>query len=327
MIKMAVIGAGLSGLSVAHLLKHQADVTVFEKARGVSGRMSTRRSEPYFFDHGAQYFTVRTEAFQNFIAPLVNQGLIQRWNARYAKFDATNIIEHKQWTDDEPRYVGVPSMNILAKHLANNLDIRLNTRVTALTRDGKWQLTADNGQLYKDFDWVICTAPSPQTTELLPASFQFYEDIKTTPMRACFSLMLGFAEKLALAFDAAHVINSDISWIAVNSSKPGRPEPFAVMAHSSANYAAEHIDDNREEVMRHLSEQVSTFIGHDANAADFKTVHGWRYANVTKRDHLPVLLDTYSNLGVCGDWCYGGRVEGAFTSANQLVNALKERVL
>lgn len=53
MTKIAIIGAGLSGLSIAHLLKDYAQITVFEKARGVSGRLSTRRAEPYVFDHGA----------------------------------------------------------------------------------------------------------------------------------------------------------------------------------------------------------------------------------------------------------------------------------
>ena len=44
MVKIAVIGAGLGGLIAARLLNNLADVSVFEKARGVGGRMSTRRS-------------------------------------------------------------------------------------------------------------------------------------------------------------------------------------------------------------------------------------------------------------------------------------------
>ncbi|MGB2517422.1 MAG: NAD(P)-binding protein, partial [Pseudomonadales bacterium] len=32
--KIAIIGAGLAGLSAAHLLKEHSDITVFEKARG-----------------------------------------------------------------------------------------------------------------------------------------------------------------------------------------------------------------------------------------------------------------------------------------------------
>ena len=95
MKKIAIIGAGLSGFSAAHLLKYCADITLFEKARGVSGRMSTRRAEPYVFDHGAQYFTARTKPFQDFIQPLLDQGIIERWDARYVKFRGNQILERR----------------------------------------------------------------------------------------------------------------------------------------------------------------------------------------------------------------------------------------
>lgn len=43
--KVAVIGAGISGLICARVLvEHGMEVTVFEKSRGIGGRMSTRRS-------------------------------------------------------------------------------------------------------------------------------------------------------------------------------------------------------------------------------------------------------------------------------------------
>ena len=116
-MKVAIIGAGLSGLSAAHLLNNHANISIFEKARGVGGRMSTRQADSYFFDHGAQYFTARTKPFQNFIQPLINQGIIQRWNARWVKFDGPQIIERKNWIDEEPRYVSVPGMNKVCKHL------------------------------------------------------------------------------------------------------------------------------------------------------------------------------------------------------------------
>lgn len=51
---VAVIGAGLAGLACAQaLVSAGALVQVFEKSRGVSGRMSTRRGEGWQCDHGA----------------------------------------------------------------------------------------------------------------------------------------------------------------------------------------------------------------------------------------------------------------------------------
>ena len=326
MTKIAIIGAGLSGLSAAHFLKDNAEITLFEKACDVSGRISTRRAEPYFFDHGAQYFTARTKAFQAFIQPLINQGIIERWGARYVKFDSDQIIERKNWIDDEPRYVGVPGMNKIAKHLAEGLNVHINTRIVSLKRGNTWQLTDESGQLYSDFDWVISTAPSPQAVAVLPKKFKYYDDIKDVEMRACFSLMLGFSKNIPLEFEAAHVIHSDISWIAVNSHKPGRTDRFTLMVHSSEEYSEAHIDDDRETVMQHLMNETSNVIGHDVSIADYKTVHGWRYANNAKRENFHIFLDPDLKLAACGDWCLGGRVEGAFTSTYNLVNAMKEVV-
>lgn len=328
MTKIAIIGAGISGLTTANLLKQDAEITIFEKSNGVGGRMSTRRAESYFFDHGAQYFTARTKQFQNFIQPMHDQGIIEHWNARYVRIDGYKIIERRNWHDEIPRYVGVPGMNHVAKILANGIDIRFNTRITSLSQNGKWQLIDDQHQQFDDFDWVISTIPSHQAAALLPKNVPFVSDINTIKMSACFALMLGFNKSLPIEFDAAHVTNSDISWIAVNRRKPKRSGPFTLMIHSSDKYADAHIDGDRDKAMRHLIEETAHIIGEDIAAADYKTIHGWRYANNANRDQKNIsLLDHEHKIAACGDWSQGGRVEGAFTSAHDLVQKLKSCIL
>ena len=328
MIKIAIIGAGLSGLTFAHLLQDYADITLFEKARGVGGRMSTRRAEPYFFDHGTQYFTARTKRFQDFIQTLIGKGIIERWNARYVKFIGNQIIEKRNWLDEEPRYVGVPGMSHIAKFLAQGLNIHCNKRITSLNRQGTWQLIDEAGQQSQGFDWEICTAPPPQAVDLLPDSFKYHADIQVIKMRACFSLMLGFEQSLPLDFEAAHVTDSDLSWIAVNSHKPQRPDLFTLMVHSSEDYAEAHIDDDRDQVIKHLINETSHIIGQDVSQANYKNIHGWRYANnADKKQKNSVFIDQDIKLAACGDWCLGGRVEGAFTSAYNLTKYIKENRL
>ena len=48
MKKIAIIGAGLSGIVIAKTLKPKFNVEIYEKSRGLGGRMSTKRSLPYF---------------------------------------------------------------------------------------------------------------------------------------------------------------------------------------------------------------------------------------------------------------------------------------
>lgn len=331
MTRIAIIGGGLSGLTVATLLKNIADVHIFEKARGVSGRMSTRRADSYFFDHGAQYFTARAQPFQKFIQPLLAQGVIERWNARYTRFDGYQQIAacNKNVSDDvEPRYVGVPGMNAVAKYLSMNLNISLNTRVTHLKQQDDWQVYGEENKFLGTFDWVISTVPAPQAINLLPTAFRYSSIVESVKMRACFSLMLGFSTPLDLQFDAAHVANADLGWIAVNSHKPGRAiTPYTLMVHSSAKYAQAHINEARAQVMAHLCAETSRTIGYDVSAADYKTVHGWLYADNVAKKALPVLVDDDLCVAACGDWCLGGRVEGAFMSAYTLVESLREKLL
>jgi hypothetical protein len=324
MTKIAIIGAGLSGLTAAHLLRDHCEVTIFEKSRGVGGRMSTRRAEPYFFDHGAQYFTAKTKPFQAFIQPLLDQSIVEKWNAHCVILDANNTGTTKSWNDDTPRYVGVPGMNNVAKFLAKDIDIQSNTRIVSLSYQDKWQLKDEQEQQFEGFDWVISTIPSPQAAQLLPHNFAFHRDIQLTEMTPCFALMLGFEKNLPIEFDAAQVTNSDLSWIAVNSHKPQRPAPFTLMVHSTAEFTEAHIDDDRQKAMEHLIEETGRITGCDVSEADYKTIHGWRYANVAQREQTnTVFLDQDHKLAACGDWCSGGRVEGAFTSAYNLAEKLK----
>ncbi|MDG1286312.1 MAG: FAD-dependent oxidoreductase [Rickettsiales bacterium] len=327
MSKIAIIGAGFSGLVLAKELSAFADVTVFEKARGVSGRMSTRYADTYQFDHGAQFFTAKTAAFQEFLQPLISQGVVAHWTPRFVEIDRNVITGERQWDENYPHYVGMPKMNQIAKHLAEGLTINLQTPVATIEKKAdEWCLKDDAGGAQGCFDWVISTAPPVQSTALLPEIFTHHTALQKTRMSGCFSLMLGFAEPLPLSWDAALVMHADISWISVNSSKPGRPAGYSLLINSTNDWAEKHLDDDRAEVQDYLCSAVSKVIGHDVSQADHIALHGWRYANIGKQDGEPSLLDAENQLAACGDWCIQGRVEAGFTSAMHLADKLKEQL-
>jgi predicted NAD/FAD-dependent oxidoreductase len=66
MMRVVIVGAGLSGLVAANELQAAGvEVAVVDKARSPGGRLATRRIGGATLDHGAQFFTVRTPAFQH----------------------------------------------------------------------------------------------------------------------------------------------------------------------------------------------------------------------------------------------------------------------
>ena len=327
MTRIAIVGAGLAGLTLAHKLAKLADVTVFEKSRGVGGRMATRYADEFEFDHGAQFFTARSAAFREFLEPLLRAGAVATWSARFAELDRHQITASRQWSDDHPHYVGTPRMNSVAAFLAQGIHVRKETSLEELRRCSKgWQLRDSTGNELGVFDWVVLTAPPAQTGQLAAASGSLARLAEDRQMSACFALMLGFAAPLQLDWDAARVRNADISWISANSSKPGRGSACTLVVHSTNAWADEQLNADHERNLQHLLAETSAVIGSDAGSAQFIKMHRWRYANIGSQQEALSHIDADEQLAACGDWFLRGRVEAAFRSAAHLADALAEQI-
>ena len=201
----------------------------------------------------------------------------------------------------------------------------LETRVGRISRrNGLWVLFDDSENELGRFDWVVLTAPAPQTCELANDVPALTELCRSRNMRGCFALMLGFAEPLQLPWQAALVRDADISWISVNSSKPGRKPPFTLLVHSTNAWADAHMEDDTDAVLEHLLEEASAVTGADLDTATHRQVHRWRYANIDKQSGPACFIDSDAQLAACGDWFLRGRIETAFTSANELAGRLLE---
>ena len=321
MARIAIVGAGIAGLTLANRLALHDNhrVTLFEKSQAVGGRIATKRAEPFHFDHGSQFFIARTDAFKTFIQPMIEQDIIACWNARFAEIHGNHIKRSILWADDYPHYVGTPSMNTIAQYLAQGAHIQRNTQVARLKQDHTQWVLFDNQDCHLGhFDWVISTIPSPQALALMGDWLTPDLPIHTTTMQACYSLMLGFEEPLELPFEAALVHDADISWISVNSSKPGRSTPYCLLIHATNRWADAHLADPLDDVKQYLIAEASRVCQLDMTQADHQAIHRWRYANHPKRKGPSHLILPQHNLALCGDWFIQGRIEAAFTSANAL---------
>jgi predicted NAD/FAD-dependent oxidoreductase len=143
--RIAVIGAGLAGLTAADVLaKHGHQVVVLEKARGPGGRMSTRREGNVRFDHGAQYFTTRHPSFIAQVEGWREIGLVECWNAGIAVIESDMIRPVRTGTE---RYVGIPGMSAVCRHLSQTqADCRFGWQLTrALATTDGWLLESSDG--------------------------------------------------------------------------------------------------------------------------------------------------------------------------------------
>lgn len=319
--KIAVIGAGISGITVARDLTGLADVTMFEKSKALGGRMAQRQVEPFLFDHGAQYFTARSPAFQEVVGDAMENGAVEIWPEEIASFFKTLT---KRTARAEPRYVGRPAMNSLAIFMAENITINRETEVRSLSRSTEgWHLIDHNGTSQGPFDLVISSAPAPQTASLLPSEFNGHLEIASARMSGCFTLMIGHDAPELLPFEAARVEDPVLSWIAVDNSKPDRFGKPSLVIHSRNDWADNFSNADRGWVKATMLKALADITGHDFSGALWSDLHRWRFANVDRAIGKPYLLDAETNLAACGDWCLGNRVEAAFESGRCLGLALR----
>ncbi len=79
-IPIAIIGAGIAGLSAAQALQSAGQtVHLFDKGHGSGGRMASKRSEAGALDLGAQYFTARDRRFVEELQHWVAAGWAAQW--------------------------------------------------------------------------------------------------------------------------------------------------------------------------------------------------------------------------------------------------------
>jgi predicted NAD/FAD-dependent oxidoreductase len=336
---IAIIGAGMSGVVCARtLLQAGHRVTLFEKSAGVGGRMATRQTPFGSFDHGAQYFTVRDPRFERALQTV--KGLCKPWSATTVRvLDNEGRVAAAGLPAREPHWVPAPGMNSLVQRWAEPLaaagNLYLLTEVMAIEHDALhpqgWQLRTEGErtthQVFSGFDTVILALPAAQAHQLLQAAVptsSMARQVAQVEMAPCWTLMLAFPQamqpglsSLGPQWNVARSTHHRMAWLARESSKPGRDSVERWTAQASAAWSQEHVQDEPERVHAKLLKAFAE-VTHIRAEPSFSSVHRWRYAQTTKPLGASHLWDAAENMGVCGDWCLGHRVENAFVSGLEL---------
>ncbi len=310
----AIIGAGIAGLAAARTLQDAGRrVRVFEKSRGLGGRLATRRGADggfgEAFDHGAQYASVRDPAFRAYADRAIAAGAAADWP--HAKSDTRRIV-------------GLPGMSGLVRPLADGLDIRREIRVSAIRRgDDGLSLAFEGGSDAGPFDAIVCAVPAPQADTLLAPFGAPFDRIAEAVIAPCWSLMVTFAEAPDLP-ETRRSASGPIGWLAHEGAKPGRAPGHRWIVHGGPAFSRAHLEDDRETVSAHLLGALADLAGGTLPDVVGSSAHRWRFSQVETPLGSEYLLSSDGRIGYCGDACLGGRIEAAFLSGSALGQVMVE---
>jgi hypothetical protein len=318
-VNVAVIGAGIAGLACAHeLARADAQVTVFERSRGLGGRLGTRRQGNLAFDHGAQFVTARSRSFVKHVEVAARAGAAARWKPRVLEDDRSWAEPIDEW------YVGMPGMSAFVRPLSRNIDLQAGVSVHELLQGQRgWELQTDSGRESRIFDAVAVAVPAPQALTLLGPHGRAFRHLTDVGMAPCWTAMIAFDRPVDAAAEARRWTRGPITWAACDSSKPRRPDgPQCWVVHAAPAWSREHLEADAQEAARLLLREFAGALGVTLPAPVFLLAHRWRHALVEQPLGLPSLIDEEIAAGACGDWCIAPRVEAAFESGRSLAHSL-----
>ena len=299
-MKIAIIGAGFSGCNLYDNLKLQfEDITIFEKSRGVGGRLSTKYIDDKFIDHGTPFLIPITEDLKSFCSDLVKNKVIKN---RYDEFLPIN------------------GMNKICKFLINEENLKTNTKIIeAKFIDNKWNLVDENNNNYTGFDKLFLTIPA---TQILEMNIDLEENIKNELEKikydSVFSLILYTNANLKLDENLVYE-NSCVENIINNSKKYLYKDFSSYVIHSSRKFANEVNTKTKEEILEIF---INSF--DEKTKEHLKTFnlipHLWKFAFVKNSLDMSYYLNESKTLGICGDYFNFSNVEASLTSSELLGN-------
>jgi predicted NAD/FAD-dependent oxidoreductase len=281
-------------------------VVVLDKGRSQGGRLATRRIGDATFDHGAQFFTARTERFAAAVAEWTEAGVVREW--------CRGFVEP---ADGYPRYAVAGGMNALAKHLARGIAVRTGSLAFSLRRAGAgpgstapWHVVLDSAEVLAA-DAVVVATPVPQAVALtITAEVELPHALRGIDYDRTLALSAVLDRPPAIPSPGA-VQHGDptFSMIVDNMAKGVSAVP-AVTAHASANVSLARWDDDRDATASVLLDALAPWL-RGARVVEHQ-VKRWRLATpqTTWHESCWSATDGPGALALAGDAFTGPAVAG-----------------
>ena len=320
MIDFCILGSGVSGSTIANLLSKKYSVKVFDKARGPGGRSSNKRfKDNLSFDHGVQYISPKSKQFSKFIQKLYKNKTLKTWDGNHLDF----TFEKKPLS---VRYIGKKANNDLVKYNLKGIKQLFASSINKIKfNKNYWEITLNNKSKHH-FKSLIITCPFPQLKKLAKNYLNKKILKLKVQMQPNITVMLALKKQKNLPISSIKFNDDVLAWAAnENSKKRFKSNMNLWTLQATLKWSKKTINKYKTDKLI-MSQLISRFIkltGLKKNKIIFKKIHGWKFSYNYKKTPYLSIWNKKINLGVCGDWLNGPKVENAWLSANDLAKKIK----
>ena len=344
-MKLLIVGGGATGGIIAHLLNKSSSVakiilSVWEKSRGVGGRMSTHRFEGNAMaDMGAQYITVpwnsgkpsaTLNTFNEAIQDLLYSNILVPFNGVIE-----GELSSRQGTKN---FVAPGGINSVVKHFMNTskAQVCFNKRLVSVNVSGNAVCcTAEDGTS-ETYDAVVLTIPLPQVSTVQGNIATLLKEHEKQLTGAEYSSRYAVAftykqDVLSLFTWSAKYFQDDvIRYVSCESRKKGETNVSApvLIAHTSVPFGVHHLEEDKQAITKTIESRLSVIIPGLPPPVDSYCIR-WRYSQVRQQvrgsEGYVVIQDT-PLIVLTGDAFTHSNLEGAFKAAGATARLIEEKL-
>jgi len=295
----------MSGIACALSLYKNFDVQIYEKSRGMGGRLCAKRLPQGVFHFGAQFCTANTTAFHNFL----NDSNAINFLGSSFDLDTGSNIETKNY------FVGGDGMHSLLKKYDEVLNIHYNHK--AIDLDEKRKLISFNSGQKISYDILISSLPLPQAREIFQTEIE--HDAIFSP---CLSVGMSINGNHFYEHNAYKNINKDVAWLGSSCFYNSKNKETWVLQFSPKASLA--MMDNSDFTIQASAENSLKNIVN----GDYEIIHSgifrWKYALCNRSNLKNKFTFISDDSFAIGDWNISPRVESAYISGSALGKYLNE---
>lgn len=328
-----IVGAGVAGLECARRLRRAGRATVvLERTPWVGGRCATRSFEGQPVDVGPMFFHGQDPGFLAALGRVAGGTVLEAWPRRVqggsppCQPDALEPVSH--------RLAFAEGLNAFPRHLAADLDVRLQTTVTGIRPlEEGFEVTTGDGAVFRGRDLVLAMA--------LEDTLALLATLPAGTGSASIQALLGmFSSVPSLTLIAGYPVGAHtppwdlllpesevLQLIAHDSAKRVEPRFLTLVCQARPKWSRVRLEQPMVEWAPELLEAASAELGPWALRPIWTFPHRWRHARVDRSCELaqPVRIrfDHGQTLGLAGDvFTPGGGLQAAWRSGARLAESL-----